>query len=166
MSEQKPPDLRDLANRWALQARDYAREAKNPALDPAQSNYRRGLADGYYRAATDLAEHIRTLGAAGRPAAATAEAAPAAEAEAPAPAYAQISINEVLSILEQAGTNVRDITENGDHSYSLIFSRWENIMPHERLDRIKAADLRVIILNSGKSKDTSDPFIDIAFKPS
>lgn len=169
MAEEKTPDLRDLANRWALKARDYAREAKDPALDPAQANYRRGLADGYYRAATDLAEHIKALANNPAPAPASTGASPASEptapAAAPVPTYAAIPVNEVLSILAQAGTNVRDIIENRDHSYSLIFSRWENIMPHERLERIKAADQRVIILSSGKAKDTSDPLIEIAFKP-
>jgi hypothetical protein len=38
-------------------------------------------------------------------------------------------------------------------------------MPHERIERLKAADLRIVILESGKVKDTNDPYIELAFRP-
>jgi hypothetical protein len=186
MADEKAPDIRDLANRWAIKARDSARDSKDPSLTEAQAQYRRGVADGYYRAATELAEFIKSQnivsvpGAAASSTAASSSASlpparptmPGARAAAaaappapPKPQYVQVSISEVLSILESCRTNVRDIKENADYTYSLVFSKWEPIMPHERIERLKAADLRIVILESGKVKDTNDPYIELAFRP-
>lgn len=238
MNDDLTTDLRALANRWALLARDYARDAKAVDATDAQVNYRKGIADGYYKAATELADLLKRLGSGASasgasltPAAGGKNAAPNASASAPftmmgnggmengvggaaaarpadphtadpqiasartqpltdemkavrqarstgsnpavvadppaqpAPTWEKVSMSEVLSILSYAGTNVRDITENKDNSFLLVFSSWENIMPHVRVERIQKADLRVVVLKSGKLKETNDPFIELAFKP-
>ncbi len=177
--------LRALANRWAMKARDYARTAKEPSASESQASYDRGFAEGYYRAATELAavlkEHESNREARPRPASgapptgalpgrptaspnapAAPKPAPAARA-APTVHYVSVSVGDALSILEFAGLAVRDITQNKDNSFRLVFSRWENMMPHERLERIQKADPRIVILNSGKL-ESADQFVELAFK--
>lgn len=167
--------LRQLANRWTLKARDFARDSKtdNPA-DPIAA-YNRGLAEGYYKAAVELAELLKeqhTQAAPPNPAPAAKPAArpapaPKAAAAPPAPpaeTYLPIPYNEVLQMLEYAGTNPRDVTVSKFNVFVAVFSKWENLMPHERIDTLKRADMRLIILNSGKTRDTNDPYIEFAFK--
>ena len=60
-------ELRALANRWAMKARDYARASKEEGATEAQTNYNRGFADGYYRAATELATLLTEPGIARDP---------------------------------------------------------------------------------------------------
>jgi hypothetical protein len=178
--------LRSLANRWAMKARDFARSANDDSASESQAAYDKGFADGYYRAATELAAVIKEFESSAppeRPAApqtrrptgpqprptAAAGAAPQRPATTPptppptAPAYKNISVGEALSVLEFAGCAARDITQNKDFSFRAIFSRWENMMPHERLERIQKADGRIVILDSGKL-DNSDHFVEFAFK--
>lgn len=169
--------LRQLANRWTLKARDFARDSKtdNPA-DPIAA-YNRGLAEGYYKAAVELAEllkeqHTQAAPANPAPAAKPAPkpatpAAPKAATAPPAPPaeiYLPIPYNEVLQMLEYAGMNPRDVNVSKFNVFTAVFSKWENLMPHERIDILKRADMRLIVLNSGKTKDTNDPYIEFAFK--
>src|SRR3954470_5879341 len=51
--------LRSLANRWTMLARDYARASKDSGTNEAQASYNRGYAEGYYKAATELAALIK-----------------------------------------------------------------------------------------------------------
>ena len=51
--------LRSLANRWTMLARDYARASKEEGATEAQIAYNRGYAEGYYKAATELAALIK-----------------------------------------------------------------------------------------------------------
>ncbi len=205
MSDEIINTLRALANRWALKARDLARDAKAETADAETASYNRGLADGYYRAAMEMAEVLKTQptapsrpapppmaspqkpdpNAGGRwsasssvrpdappppkpPTAAnatsTASGSIATGGSANAAAqYKALEIGEVLRILQYAGTAPRDVQIRSDWSYHAIFSRWENLTPSERLDRIKKADFRIVVLESGISKDSRDPFIDFAF---
>ncbi len=179
--------LRSLANRWAMKARDLARSAKESDASESQAAYDKGFADGYYRAATELAavmKEFETSASPMRPAAAPQTRPPAAPQQRPSaaagaapqrpvaapptphlpePSYQNISVGEALSILEFAGCAVRDITQNKDFSFRAIFSRWENMMPHERLERIQKADGRIVVLDSGKL-ETADQFVEFAFK--
>lgn len=174
--------LRSLANRWTMLARDYARASKEAGTNEVQAQYNRGYAEGYYKAATELAALIKEQESRPQPtlqggrrntgrltppaqppaAGAPRPAAPAAPA-APVVKYAQISVGEALSILSFAGVTPRDINQNKDNSFRTIFSRWENMMPHERLTLIQKSDPRVIILNNGKT-ETQDHFVEFAFK--
>ncbi len=51
--------LRNLANRWTMLARDYAKASKEVGASEAQVSYNRGYAEGYYKAATELAALIK-----------------------------------------------------------------------------------------------------------
>lgn len=175
-------ELRNIANKWTLLARDYARDAKNGDPADPRTPYYRGLAEGYYKAAVELAELIKQfpdseIAAIAKPAPPSLPAndAPAPASNAPRPAapapqaalpeYLNLPVGEVLNVLSYAGTNPRDVTPNkGVGTYTAVFSRWENLMPHERIEMLKAADHRLIIVSSGKTRDSGDPYVEIAFK--
>jgi hypothetical protein len=170
--------LRQLANRWTLKAREFARDSKsdNPA-DPIAA-YNRGLAEGYYKAAVELAETLRQQASPETLASSLSHpfiaSAPETQRQPPAPkplipsapaeTYLSIPLNEVLMILEYAGTNARDVSVNKQNVFMAVFSKWENLMLHERIDKLKKADMRLVVLNSGKIKDTNDPYVEFAFK--
>lgn len=173
--------LRALANRWAMRARDYARSSKEEGVTEAQANYDRGFADGYYRAATELATLLTQPGLAAEPQSKPISSAPAAGAapQRPAPqspaapppppkpqvTYAKVSVGEAVSILVFAGCQPRDVTPNKDNSLHATFSSWGSLMLHEQVDRVRNADPRIIILDSGKM-ESHDYYIDFAFKES
>jgi hypothetical protein len=179
--------LRALANRWAMKARDFARDAKAESASESQKAYDRGFAEAYYRAATELAELLKEQGGTGtlqaakpvssapaagsapqRPAAPASPAAaappkPAPKPEPPAPTYAAMPLPEAYSLLEYAGCHAREVTPGSNNTFHAVFSRWENMMPHDRLEKIQKADPRIVIVASGKL-ETHDHFVDFAFK--
>lgn len=182
MADDMNSALRALANRWAMKARDFARAAKETGATESQAAYDRGFAEAYYRAATELAEVLKGQGGTGtlqaakpvssapaagsqpqRPAASAAPPKPAPKPEPPAPTYAAMPLPEAYSLLEYAGCHAREVTPAGNNTFHAIFSRWENMMPHERVEKIKNADPRIIIIASGKL-ETHDHFVDFAFK--
>lgn len=171
MADQRDYDahMRELANRWVLLARDYARDSKAANAPPEKTAYARGIAEGYYKAATELAEVLKHLSKAntvrstGQTPAVPAPAAPEPEPS-PAESYLSLGRGEVIDILMFAGLQPRDVTPNKDGTFTAIFSKWENIMPHERLAAVKGADPRLVVIETGKTKDTSDPFILLAFR--
>lgn len=159
--------LRELANKWALRARDYARDSKAADAPADKAAYARGLAEGFYKAATELADVLKTIpadGLAGNSTAAPSAPAASAAPSAPAVTYLKIDLGEALRILDYAGVNPRDVQPRPDNSFLATFSSWENIQPHDRITRMKQVDLRLIVLESGKVKDTHDPFVVFAFK--
>lgn len=212
MADDKKPQtltaaLRALANRWTFNAREYSREAK--VVDQASSNahYKRGLADGYYQAALEMAEVVRHFQsqqgqqqavtetgerrAVPPPAAQTprrettqtvpavkpatdnlptrrpstdALAEPASAPAAPQELFMAIKVAEAVSILEYVGIYPRELEQRKDNSFYTVFSKWEPIMPHERLEKLRSADPRIVILDSGKTKDGGDPWVVFAFK--
>jgi hypothetical protein len=181
--------LRALANRWAMKARDFARAAKDESTTEAQASYNRGFAEGYYKAATELAQLLKeqeTAAPPPRPAAPPPQPAspspqqqggrrslpqtlPSPQAPAvprpaaPAVTYAQVSVAEAIDILVFARCQPRDVIPNRDNSFHATFSSWGSLMLHEQVARVQNADPRIIILNSGKL-ESHDYFIDFAFK--
>lgn len=170
--------LRDIANKWAIRARDYARDSKAADAPPDRAAYERGLAEGFYKAATELADLLKALPpdmlaaastnnpVASAPTASspTVKVAPSAPAAPAAPTYIKISLREAMDVLTFAGTSPRDVQPKPDNTFMAVFSKWENIQPHERLEQIKKADLRLVVLQSGTLKDSHDPFVVFAFK--
>lgn len=155
-----PAALRALANHWAILARDYARDGKMAeAKDPARAQYLRGIAEGYYKAATELANQLKqaeTRGATGP--------APDATPAVPPGTYAHIPMSDVLRMFSYAGTTPRDVFAREDGTYTGVFSKWEPVQPHERVAAMQQAEPRVVILGQGKTKDAGDPTVDFAFK--
>lgn len=152
--------LRALANHWAILARDYARDSKlAETKDPARAQYLRGVAEGYYKAATDLANQLKQAEARG-----TTGPAPDAAPAVPAGLYAHIPMDDVLRMFSYAGTTPRDVFPREDGTYTAVFSKWEPVQSHERVPAMQQAEPRVVILNQGKTKDSGDPTVDFAFK--
>jgi hypothetical protein len=158
--------LRALANRLTLKARDYASEAKrSPAADP-RAEYLRGLAEGYYKSAVELAEILKTGALSSAAAASSAPQSTAPTQPVPAvaaPEYESLTVNDVLQILMYVDATPRDVTPNKDGTFTAVFSRWQPLSDHERLDKIKSADGRIVIIGTGKTKDNSDPYVQFAF---
>ena len=67
-------------------------------------------------------------------------------------------------MLEYSGTNARDVTVNKYYVFTAVFSKWENMMLHERIEQLRQADMRLVVLDSGKTRDTNDPYVEFAFK--
>jgi len=165
-------ELRALANRWAIKAREFARDGKNSS-DQGQAQYYKGFAEGYYKAATELAAVLKgeTAPADGSatllvntPSTAPARpAAPAAPVSAP-PTYIALPLNEIINVLEFSGASARDVKIKPGNTVYAEFSRWQPLTEHERVAKIAAADPRVVILNFGRTKDTNDPYVEFAFK--
>jgi hypothetical protein len=53
---------------------------------------------------------------------------------------------------------------NPNNVFTAVFSRWQPLSEDERLKKIKAADPRIVVVATGKQRDTGDYFIDFAFK--
>jgi hypothetical protein len=157
-------DLRGLANRWALLARDYARESKTHTeqRDEVKAAHYRGMAETYYKLALELAEVVKTM-----PTGAPVVAAPQTVDAPPVPQatpYAAVSINEAMRILDYAGVSARDVKQHKDNVFSAVFSRWQPVSERERIEQITRFDQRIVILSSGLLPDTKDPYIDFAFR--
>ena len=159
--------LRALANRWALKARDHAREAKTNT-DARLSAYHRGIAETFHKAAMELAEVLQNaparVEAADAPAAPAESQTPAAAPQPEGPAYTAVPVKEVIMILDYAGMSPRDLTMRPDNVFTAVFSRWQPFSDEERLAKLRGADLRIVVLATGKLRDTSDPYVDFAFK--
>jgi hypothetical protein len=162
-------ELKALANRWVLKARDHNSESKTRtgAQDMTNAFYHKGLAEGYHKAALDLAtllkgagETTRTTSTSEQPA---AQSQPAEKAE-PEVIYAPVSAEDAGYILNYAGVTPRDLNRHKDNAFTAVFSRWQPISDAERVALIKSADPRIMILESGRLRDSNDPFIDFAFR--
>jgi hypothetical protein len=158
--------LRNLANKLTLKARDHAADAKRRGADDPQSEYLRGLAEAYYKSALDLAEVLKTTTAApaGNASASAASTPRAAEGSSTQPAYESLPIGDVIRLLNYVDVNPREVRPNPDNTYTGIFSRWEPMSEPERLEKMRSADMRLVILGHGKVKDTNDPVVHFAFK--
>lgn len=156
-------ELRARANRWALVARDHAREAKarTTERDEVKAAYYRGLAEAYYKLALELAEVVKTMPETGP---APTPTVPAPPSKPTAPRYAAVPIQEAIRILDYAGVSARDVKQHKDNVFSAVFSRWQPFSERERIDRITSFDPRILILNSGLLPDTKDPYVDFAFR--
>lgn len=160
--------LRALANRWVLKARDHSRQSKSTG-DERLSAYHRGIAETYHKAALELAEVLQSgsVRATGSLASSPLpDTAPMSEPEAvPEPvSYVALPVKEVIMTLEYAGISARDVTMHKDNVYTAVFSRWQPFSEEERLSKLRGADARIVVLSTGKLRDSSDPYIDFAFR--
>jgi hypothetical protein len=161
--------LRALANKWTYRARDYSRDSK-AADNVENAAYDRGAAESFHKAALELAAVLQgeagALATGERRAVTDTNTVPAANtgAGSAAVSYASIPIREVVMMLDYAQVNARDITMNPNNVFTAVFSRWQPLSEDERLKKIKAADPRIVIVATGKQRDSGDYFIDFAFK--
>jgi hypothetical protein len=162
--------LRTLANRWTLKARDHARESKEKSAqgDSQSAYYHRGTAETYHKLALELAALVKGEGTTGEAMPTTVRATSTQETAAPEAEptvqYARVEANEVIRLLSYVDINPRDLTVHKDYAFTAVFSRWQPVAEMERVEKIRSADPRIIILDKGKLRDTGDPFVDFAFK--
>ncbi|MBI1257202.1 MAG: hypothetical protein GC204_07000 [Chloroflexi bacterium] len=141
-------DLLALIEQWealAEQAREQARLAD--ARDISRAAFYQGVLKTYQSAAQDVRDLL------------TPQPQPAAAA----PEYVPLSESEAAAILQRAGLFARSVTLHPDHVFSVVFSRLQPITQETRLQQLRAADPRLVIVDQGTLRDTGDPYIDFAF---
>jgi ABC-type transporter Mla subunit MlaD len=158
--------LRALANRLTLKARDAAAEAKRKEQGDPQAEYLRGLAEGYYKAALDLAQVLKDQGKPLQAAASSAEGTGQLASDAEPEYDTSLHLNEVMRMLEHIGIVPRDVTPYKDGTYHAVFSKWQNMTDGERVEKIRVMDGRLVLLAQGRTKETNDPFVTFAFRKS
>ncbi len=141
-------DLHKLIERWETRA-DEAREQTRVthASDVSRATFYQGVLQTYQNVIRDLRDLL--------------EDAPAAPAE--TPLYLATSEADAQAVLQRAGLFARSLTLHPDHVFSAVFSRLQPITLENRLRQLRAADSRLVIVNSGALRDTGDPYIDFAF---
>ncbi len=164
LNKDQMSQLRSLANRLTLKARDQAAEAKRKTPGDPQAEYLRGLAEGYYKSAVELANILK--GQAGDTEAETSvtDKRSTQTGRFADPEFEQIPLEEVIRMLSYADINARDVIPNRDGTFVAIFSRWQPLSDQERLLKLKSVDTRIFVLASGRNHETSDPFIKFGFK--
>lgn len=158
--------LRALANRLTLKARDAAAESKRKTDGDPQAEYLRGLAEGYYKAALDLAQVIKDQGKPMQAAASSADGTPQSAASEEPEYDTNLHLNEVMRMLEHIGIVPRDVTPYKDGTYHAVFSKWQNMTDGERVEKIRTMDGRLVMLAHGRTKESNDPFVNFAFRKS
>jgi hypothetical protein len=167
--------IKNLANRWVRLAREHARDAKNyEATNERSAGFERGQAEAYNKAAQDLAAATKQLlkeqALVGNPInrenpELDSEGQTISNYEPGQERYAPVTINQAMQFLEYIGATAKDIKIHNDNAITAIFSRWQPLAPHERLEKIKAADGNIVILDQGRLQDGGgDVYVDFAFR--
>ncbi|MCC6616553.1 MAG: hypothetical protein IT320_23975 [Anaerolineae bacterium] len=164
--------LRSLANRLTLKARDHASEAKRKPAGDAEAEYLRGLAEGYYKSAVELANILKGMPSETSSESGGTETLPARPGQPnqggtgrlPELEFEKIPLDEVIRMLSYGDINARDVIPNKDGTFVAIFSRWQPLSEKERIDKLKSIDTRIYVLQSGKNQETTDPFVKFGFK--
>jgi len=163
--------LRSLANRLTLKARDHATEAKRKPAGDAEAEYLRGMAEGYYKSAVELANILKGMPSDGEASAQSGSGEKQATqpgkvgtGRLPELEFEKIPLDEVIRMLSYGDINARDVIPNKDGTFVAIFSRWQPLSEQERLDKLKSIDTRIYVLQSGKNQETTDPFVKFGFK--
>ncbi len=141
-------DLHRLIERWEALA-DEAREQTRVthASDLSRAAFNQGVLQTYQAVLRDLRDLL--------------EEAPAPAAE--TPLYLATSEADAQAVLQRAGLFARSLTLHPDNVFSAVFSRLQPITLENRVRQLRAADARLVIVDSGTLRDTGDPYIDFAF---
>jgi hypothetical protein len=173
LNEEGVMALRNLANRWMMLARDYDRDSRNPKLNAEKAANMRGLSEAFRKASLDLANMLRAAGTAAMSDLPTAplaqEDVPTATAASNSPlatqyVFMEIDQGEAIRFLTFVGANPRDVVVRKDNTILAVFSKMQPISDSERLDLIRSADKRVVILSSGRTRDSKDPYVEFGFR--
>ncbi len=144
----KEGDLYRLIEQWEARA-DEAREQTRlaHASDLSRVTFNQGVLQTYQNAIRDLRDLLA--------------AAPAPPVD--TPQYLATSEADAHAVLQRAGLFTRSLTLHPDRVFTAVFSRLQPITLENRLRQLRAADARLVIVNSGTLRDTGDPYIDFAF---
>lgn len=141
-------DLYRLIERWealADEARGQTRIAH--ASDLSRVAFNQGVVQTYQNAIRDLRDLL-------------AEAPAHTAATSP---YLATAEADAQAVLQRAGLFTRSLTLHPDHVFTAVFSRLQPITLENRLRQLRAADSRLVVVDSGTLRDTGDPYIDFAF---
>ncbi len=143
--------LAALADQWDALA-DAAREQTRltHASDLSRVAYYQGVVKTYQEAAQALRDLI---------------VPPADPPPTPPPTYLRLSESEVNALLQPIGLFARTLTLHADGVFTAVFSRLQPFTQESRIQLLSAADPRIVIIDQGKLRDSSEPFIDFAFVP-
>lgn len=171
LNEEQILTLRNLANRWMMLARDYDRDSKNAKITPERVEYLRGLSEAFRKSSLDLANMLRSAGATVTGEASTAaveedetKLSISASPEAAKIRFMEIDQTEAIRFLSFVGATPRDVIVRRDNTILAVFSKMQPIAENDRLNLIRNADKRVVILSTGKTRDARDPFVEFGFR--
>jgi hypothetical protein len=172
LNEEQVQMLRTLANRWMMLARDYDRDSKSPKIDAEKAAYQHGLSEAFRKTALELANVLKsadvtTTGELSAVSASPEDAPTLRVASGQATAtisFAPIDQTEAIRFLTFAGATPRDVTVRKDNTILAVFSKMQPLADAERLNLIRGADKRVVIISSGKTREQRDPYVEFGFR--
>lgn len=173
LNEEQVAMLRTLANRWMMLARDYDRDSKSAKITAEKANYNRGLSDAFRKTALELANVLKAVNINNTDEMAAITAASGAPEDSPTAvsspltaniSFAEMDQNEVIRYLNFVGATPRDVAIRKDNSILAVFSKMQPIAEPERLSMIKNGDKRVVIISSGKTRESRDPYVEFGFR--
>jgi hypothetical protein len=165
LNEEQVQTLRTQANRWMMLARDYDRDSKSAKIDAEKAAYLRGLSEAFRKSALELASVLKTVGVNE-----TSEFTPLAAEDAPtvlAPktiTYVAVDQTEAIRFLNFVGATPRDVVIRKDNTVLAVFSKMQPLSDPERINLIKNGDKRVLIIGSGRTTDSRDPYVEFGFR--
>jgi len=150
-----PLELREqiagLLNSFVERRREIAEKAKEAYTNDWRNDYfYRGVITTYNDVIKDLGELLQTGDDIAQP------------VPPPPPQYFAVGEEEVSTMLNRVGVFARQIMVHGDGAITAIFARMQPGTQDERIAKIKSADTRIVILDTGKLPDSGEPYIDFA----
>ncbi len=140
----------DLIARWeSLADAAKTRMQLEHAIDPHMRMFYKGMIQAYRQAAAEL-----RVSSGARPAAQPTSGG--------APVFDKLSRDAVLGLLARANLKAADIYLHADGAATAIFTRLHPLTNEERIAQLQAVDVRLVILDAGRLRDSGDPFIDFA----
>ncbi len=141
-------DLHRLIERWqALADEARAQTQVVSASDLSRATFYQGVMKTYLNVIEDLHDLFRD------------NTQPAAEPQ----AYLSVAEAEAQAVLQRAELFARSLTLHSDQVFTAVFSRLQPITLESRIQKLSAADARLMIVDFGTLRDTGDPYVDFAF---
>ncbi len=140
-----------LLNSFAERRREIAEKAKEAYTNDWRNDYfYRGVITTYNDVIKDLSELLQTGDDIAQP------------VPPPPPQYLAVGEEEVSTMLNRVGVYARQVIIHADGAVTAIFARMQPIPQEERIAKLKTADTRIVILDTGKLPDSGEPYIDFA----
>lgn len=160
--EEMLQQMRHLANRWTLLARDYNRDSKTNLKSkelPERSKgiYQRGISETYRKLALEIADVVKRYDS-------SPVITESFDDEEEVTTYAAVALNEVLSLMDYAGVSARDVRPHRDNSFTAYFSKLQGGDNQTRINLLISVDSRVVLLGQGRTQETNEPYISFAFQ--
>ncbi len=140
-----------LLNSFAERRREIAEKAKEAYTNDWRNDYfYRGVISTYNDVIKDLSELLQTGDDIAQP------------VPPPPPQYLAVSEEDVATMLNRVGVFARQVIVHADGAITAIFARMQPTPQDERIAKLRSADTRIVILDTGKLPDSGEPYIDFA----